>query len=152
MTERDFAWLFVPGIGGVMIGAFLSGRLARLVTPRRTISIGYMIMCAAAAFNIAYCLMRPPELPWTVLPVMGYTIGMALVMPSATFLALDLFPQLRGMTSSLQGFAHSLFAGLTAGLVSPLVSGSALSLAMTMGTLMLAGWLAWRAYLGIADR
>jgi DHA1 family bicyclomycin/chloramphenicol resistance-like MFS transporter len=152
MTERDFAWLFVPGIGGVMIGAFLSGRLARLVTPRRTISIGYMIMCAAAAFNIAYCLMRPPELPWTVLPVMGYTIGMALVMPSATLLALDLFPQLRGMTSSLQGFAHSLFAGLTAGLVSPLVSGSALSLAMTMGTLMLAGWLAWRAYLGIADR
>jgi MFS transporter, DHA1 family, multidrug resistance protein len=152
MTERDFAWLFVPGIGGVMIGAFLSGRLARLLTPRRTISIGYMIMCAAAAFNIAYCLLQPPELPWTVLPVMGYTIGMALVMPSATLLTLDLFPQLRGMTSSLQGFAHSLFAGLTAGLVSPLVSGSALLLAVTMVTLMLAGWLAWRAYLGIADR
>ena len=77
---------------------------------------------------------------------------MALVMPSATLLALELFPQLRGTTSSLQGFAHSLFAGLTAGLVSPLVSGSALKLALTMGALLLAGWLAWRAYRNIADR
>ena len=152
MTERDFAWLFVPGIGGVMIGAFLSGRLATRLTPRRTVSIGYMIMAAAVAINIAYCLLRPPALPWTVLPVMAYTIGMALVMPSATLLALELFPQLRGMTSSLQGFAHSLFAGLTAGLVSPLVSGRALTLALTAAALMGSGWLAWYAYRRLSDR
>lgn len=149
MTEKDFAWLFVPGIGGVMIGAFFSGRLASRITPRRSVSIGYMIMCVAATFNIAYCAMLPPALPWTVLPVMIYTIGMALAMPSATLLTLELFPKLRGMTSSLQGFAHSLFAGLTAGLVSPLVSGRALTLAVAMGLLMLLGWLAWISYLKI---
>jgi len=152
MTEKDFAWLFVPGIGGVMIGAFFSGRLASRLTPRRTVSIGYMIMCAAVVFNISYCTILPPALPWTVLPVMIYTIGMALVMPSATLLTLELFPKLRGMTSSLQGFAHSLFAALTAGLISPLVSGEALALALTTGALMLAGWLAWCAYRRIADR
>jgi DHA1 family bicyclomycin/chloramphenicol resistance-like MFS transporter len=111
-----------------------------------------MIMCAAAVLNISYCAMLPPALPWTVLPVMIYTIGMALAMPSATLLTLELFPGLRGMTSSLQGFAHSLFAALTAGLISPLVSGKALTLALTTGALMLAGWLAWSNYRRLADR
>jgi len=91
----------------------------------------------------------PPALPWTVLPVMIYTIGMALAMPSATLLTLELFPKLRGMTSSLQGFAHSLFAGLAAGLVSPLVSGHALTLALAAGGLMFMGWLAWIGYLRV---
>jgi len=76
---------------------------------------------------------------------------MSLAMPKPNLLTLELVPQLRGMTSSLQGFAHSLFAGLTAGLVSPFVSGRALTLALGMGALMFMGWLAWTAYLRIAD-
>ena len=36
LTETDFAWLFVPGIAGVMLGAFLSGRLAGRRRPVRT--------------------------------------------------------------------------------------------------------------------
>lgn len=150
MSEKDFAWLFVPGISGVMFGAFLSGRLAGRLSPRRTVSAGYLIMCAAVVFNMAYCAFFPPALPWTVLPVMIYTIGMALAMPSVTLIALDLFPQLRGMTSSLQGFAHSFFAGITAGVVSPLLSGSALTLACGMGGMLLLGWLAWLLYLRVA--
>ncbi len=150
MSEKDFAWLFVPGISGVMFGAFLSGRLAGHLSPRRTVFVGYLIMCGAVVFNICYSLFFPPALPWTVLPVMIYTIGMALAMPSVSLIALDLFPQLRGMTSSLQGFAHSLFAGLTAGVVSPLLSGSALLLACGMGGMALLGGLAWALYLRVA--
>jgi DHA1 family bicyclomycin/chloramphenicol resistance-like MFS transporter len=150
MTEKDFAWLFVPGISGVMFGAFLSGRLAERLSPRRTVSVGYLIMACAVVFNITYSLIFPPALPWTVLPVMVYTVGMALVMPSVTLIALDLFPKLRGMTSSLQGFAHSLFSALTAGVVSPLLSHSALMLACGMGGMALLGGLAWMLYLRVA--
>lgn len=150
MSEKDFAWLFVPGISGVMFGAFLSGRLAERLSPRRTVFVGYLIMCCAVIFNIAYSRFFSPALPWTVLPVMVYTVGMALAMPSVTLIALDLFPKLRGMTSSLQGFAHSLFAGLTAGLVSPLLSHSALMLACGMGGMALMGALAWALYLRVA--
>lgn len=150
MSGKDFAWLFVPGISGVMFGAFLSGRLAERLSPRRTVFAGYLIMGCALVFNITYCLLFAPALPWTVLPVMIYTVGMALAMPSVSLIALDLFPQLRGMTSSLQGFAHSLFAGLTAGLVSPLLSGSALLLACGMGGMALLGGLAWLLYLRVA--
>lgn len=150
MSEKDFAWLFVPGISGVMFGAFLSGRLAERLSPRRTVFVGYLIMCCAVIFNIAYSRFFSPALPWTVLPVMVYTVGMALAMPSVTLIALDLFPKLRGMTSSLQGFAHSLFAGLTAGLVSPLLSHSALMLACGMGGMALMGALSWVLYLRVA--
>ena len=150
MSEKDFAWLFVPGISGVMFGAFLSGRLAERLSPRRTVCVGYLIMACAVVFNIVYCLIFPPALPWTVLPVMIYTIGMALAMPSVSLIALDLFPKLRGMTSSLQGFAHSLFAGITAGVVSPFLSHSALMLACGMGGAALLGGLAWLFYMRVA--
>lgn len=150
LTETDFAWLFVPGIAGVMFGAFLSGRLASRLSPQRTVAIAYVIMAGAAIANIAYCTMFAPALPWTVLPVMVYTTGMALAMPSVTLIALDLFPQLRGMTASLQGFAHSFFAAVTAGVISPLVSASASSLALTMAALMSLGGLAWLIYLRLA--
>jgi len=147
LTERDFAWLFVPGIAGVMIGAFLSGRLAERMTPRSTVFTGYLLMSAAAVVNLVYCAMFPPAIPWTVLPVMLYTVGMALAMPSVTLITLDRFPRLRGMTSSFQGFAHSLFAGVTAGLVSPLVSGSAWTLAAGMAGMLMLGALSWSWYL-----
>jgi DHA1 family bicyclomycin/chloramphenicol resistance-like MFS transporter len=150
MSEKDFAWLFVPGISGVMFGAFLSGRLAERLSPRRTVVTGYLIMCGAVVFNITYSLIFPPALPWTVLPVMIYTVGMALAMPSITLLALDLFPKLRGMTASLQGFAHSFISSLTAGLVSPLLSHSALLLACGMGSMALLGALSWLLYLRVA--
>lgn len=146
LTATDFPWLFVPGIGGVMLGAFLSGRLAGRLTPRRTVLAGFLTMGCAAAMNITYCAWFSPALPWTVIPVMIYSTGMALAMPSVTVLTLDLYPQLRGTTSSLQGFAHSLFSGVTAGVISPLVSGSALALATAMGLLLLSGACAWMTY------
>jgi DHA1 family bicyclomycin/chloramphenicol resistance-like MFS transporter len=135
-----------------MIGAFLSGRLAGNLTPKRTVSAGFLTMGAAAVFNLGYCAGFPPALPWTVLPVMLYTVGMSLAMPSVTLITLDRFPAQRGMTSSFQGFAHSLFAGITAGVVSPLVSAAALTLAAGMAAMLLLGWWCWRLYLALEHR
>jgi DHA1 family bicyclomycin/chloramphenicol resistance-like MFS transporter len=146
LGEKDFAWLFVPGISGVIIGAFVSGRVAQRLSPPRTVAIGYAIMFLAATANVAYCAAFKPGLPWTVLPVMSYTIGMALAMPSLTLLALDLFPHNRGLASSLQGAQHSLFTGLTAGLLSPFVSATALGLAATASVLLACGFACWLAH------
>ncbi|MGH8617155.1 MAG: multidrug effflux MFS transporter [Burkholderiales bacterium] len=146
LGEKDFGYLFIPGISGVIIGAFISGRVAHRLSPRRTIAIGFAIMFAAVTLNVAYCAAFPPRLPWTVLPVMAYTMGMAIAMPSLTLLALDLFPDNRGMASSLQGAQHSFFTGLTAGLVSPWVSGTALGLAATASLLLACGFACWLVY------
>jgi len=152
LTETDFAVLFVPGIAGVMIGAFVSGRAAGKLSPQRTVGVGYLVMFASVAFNVGYHAFFPPALPWSVLPIMCYTIGMALVMPSVTLIILDLFPENRGLASSLQGFTHSFFAAMTAGLVSPLLSGLALTLALGMAALLTLGWLSWMTYRYIETR
>ena len=40
-------------------------------------------------------------------------------MPSATLLMLDLFPTMRGMASSLQGFVHFALSAVVAGTIAP---------------------------------
>lgn len=147
LTETGFPWLFVPGIAGVMIGAFISGRLAGRFSSFRTVHVAYAIMFSAAIGNIAYSISAAPALPWSVLPVMVYTIGMALAMPSLTLLALDLFPHNRGLAASLLSFEHNLFSGIAAGVVSPMLSHNAATLALGMGSIVLMGWISWLLYL-----
>ena len=149
LNENQFAVLFVPGIAGIMLGAYVSGRTAGRITPARTVRIAFTIMFAAAAFNVAYHALAPPAVIWTVLPFMVYGIGMALAMPSLTLLAMDLFPANRGMTSSLQGFVHSAGSAVTSGLVSPLLYGHGATLALGMMAFMTLGWISWMAYLRI---
>ena len=152
LSETEFAWLFVPAIAGVTIGAFASGRLAGRLSPPATVKLAYAIVFGAAAFNLAYCALAPPALPWSVLPVMGYSLGMSLAMPSLTLLALDLFPHNRGLASSLLGFQHSFFSGILAGVVSPLLADSAMGLASGMAALALAGCASWAFFLWLQRR
>lgn len=133
-------------------GAFISGRAAGILTPQRTVGIAYAVMFFAAAINLAYHSVAAPALPWSVLPIMLYTLGMALAMPSMTLLALEIFPRNRGATASLQGFVHSFLSSLSAGILSPLVSHSAITLALSMTGLMALGCLAWIAYLRLQPR
>ena len=152
LTEHDFAWLFAPGIAGVMAGAWLSGRLAGKWSPRGTVKLAYLIMFTAAAGNVAYSAAAQPALPWSVLPIMIYAVGMSLAMPNLTLLALDLFPANRGLTASLVGFSHSLVSGIAAGVISPLLSHSDLSLASGMALIVAAGWFSWILHLALDAR
>jgi DHA1 family bicyclomycin/chloramphenicol resistance-like MFS transporter len=146
LTEHHFSALFIPTIGGIMIGATISGRLAGRVAPRRTVTIGFAVMLAAAALNTGYHAVFPPALPWTVVPIALYAIGMALAGPSLQLLVLDLFPANRGLASSLQGFTHSCCMALTAGLVAPLLSTGGLPLALGQLAMLALGGLAWTCY------
>jgi DHA1 family bicyclomycin/chloramphenicol resistance-like MFS transporter len=152
LGENDFPVLFVPGVAGVMLGAFVSSRMAGRVSRQRTVKIGYLVMFGAAAFNVGYHALYPAALPWTVLPYAGYAVGMALVAPSVQLLALDLFPQNSGTASSLQGFTHAVFTSITAGLIASLLSGSGLALALGQIALLALGALCWISYRQLASR
>jgi DHA1 family bicyclomycin/chloramphenicol resistance-like MFS transporter len=152
LNENQFGWLFVPAISGVILGAFLSGRVAGRLSTRRTVRIGYSVMFAAALVNLGYHALLPPALPWTVLPLMVYTIGMSLAMPTLTLIVLDLFPHNRGLAASLQVAQQSFFSGLAAGLLSPLVSDSGLELAQGMAALVACGAACWMAYAWLERR
>jgi DHA1 family bicyclomycin/chloramphenicol resistance-like MFS transporter len=146
VSTTGFAWLFVPMIAGIMTGATLSGRLAGRLSPKRTVRLGYAIMFAGAGVNLLVCWLVPPAVPWHVLPLMVYTFGSSLVMPSITLLLLDLFPTIRGMASSLQGFVQFTLAGFVAGTVAPFLAHSVRALALGMLAMTLAGFALWLVY------
>jgi len=146
LDESAFAWLFIPAVAGVVIGAFASGRLAGRRSPRATVKYGYALMLAAAAIDLGYNLAFAPAVPWAVLPLMLYSAGMSLAMPSISLLVLDLYPATRGLVASLQGFMQTMLNALVAGLVSPLLSHSAQALSLGMCAFVAAGGLVWLAY------
>ena len=146
MGEYDFPAMFVPMVAGIMTGALLSGRLAGRLSPRRTVKTGFFILFGAAAWNVGLHALLPPSLPWSVLPVVCYAVGTALSAPSIQLLVLDMFPANRGLASSLQGFTHSFLTALTAGLITPFLVGSALTLALGQLALLVLGSLCWICY------
>ena len=142
VPETGFLWLFGPAMGGLMTGSWLSGRLAGKISPSRTIMLGYLVMGSAAAVNLSLNLALPPGLPWSVMPLFVYTLGMSLAMPSLTLFALDPFPAQRGLAASCQTFFQSGFNSLSAALFAPALWGSTLTMALGMAGLLLAGGLA----------
>ncbi len=140
LTPQSFAWMFVPTIAGMMIGSYLSGRLAGRLSSARTVAAGYGLMAFSATFNLGINLALPPSLPWMLLPLPLFTCGMALCMPSLQVLALDLFPERRGLASSCLGTIHTGMNAVAAALIVPLLWDSTLHLAMGMvGFLLLGG-------------
>ncbi|HEY6894891.1 MAG TPA: multidrug effflux MFS transporter [Rhodanobacteraceae bacterium] len=153
LDAQHFAWLFIPAISGMMIGAFLSGRLAGKLSASATVRLGYMIMLGASALNLVTALILPePKVPWSVLPVGLHAIGIGINFPTLTLLLLDRFPEHRGAVSSVQAFVSLVISATLAGAISPLVSGSALSLAATAALATLLGFGCWRLYRRVETR
>jgi DHA1 family bicyclomycin/chloramphenicol resistance-like MFS transporter len=58
-------------------------------------------------------------------------------------MALDIFPQHRGLASSMQGFVQTMLNAAVAGLISPMLSFSPILLAIGMMGFLLLGGLTW---------
>ena len=149
LTAHDFAWLFMAGVIGMMLGAFASGRLAGRLSLHRTVWLAFAVMFIGAAYNNLFYIWFPPQLPWSVLHQVIYATGMAMAMPSLTLMLLDLFPHNRGMAASLQSFVQSMGAGFVAAIASPLFSGSAAMLAFGAILFAMAALILWLAYLAL---
>jgi DHA1 family bicyclomycin/chloramphenicol resistance-like MFS transporter len=104
------------------------------------------VMFAGALLNVAICVSLPPSVPWNVLPIMIFTVGSSLTMPSVTLIMLDLFPAIRGMASSLQGALQFTLSGFAAGTIAPFVAQALTLLALGMTAFTLAGFALWLVY------
>lgn len=145
LDAQQFAWLFIPAIGGLMLGSFTSGRLAGRVSGTATIRLGYSIMLGASVLNIATALLLArPSVPWSVLPIGLHAIGIGIAFPTLTLNLLDRFPRHRGGASSMQAFFSLVMSAILAGVVSPLVSDSSLKLALSAAVITATGFVAWR--------
>ena len=143
LLPTQFFWFFMLTIGGIMAGAWLSGRLAGRIEPRQQIRHGFVVMLLVSLVNVALNLLFDAHWAWAMLPIAVFSFGWALMVPVVTLLALDQVPARRGMASSVQSFLASLANAAVAGLLVPLVMHSTLALAVTSLVMMSIGVVAW---------
>jgi DHA1 family bicyclomycin/chloramphenicol resistance-like MFS transporter len=144
LLPTQFFWFFVLTIGGIMGGAWWSGRLAGRIRPTEQIRRGFVIMASTAVINVAANLVFAPHAAWALLPVAVFAFGWALMVPVVTLMVLDLAPTRRGMASSLQAFVGSAANGIVAGVIAPLVMHSTVALAAASLLMLGVGAIAWR--------
>jgi MFS transporter, DHA1 family, multidrug resistance protein len=143
LAPTQFFWLFLLTIAGIMGGAWASGRLAGRIAPRRQIRHGFLIMLTVSLANMAANFLLEASAAWALLPIAIYSFGWALMVPVVTLLVLDLYPERRGLASSLQAVIASTANGIVAGVIAPLVMHSTRALAVTSLLMMSVGLFAW---------
>lgn len=143
LAPTEFFWFFMLTISGIMAGAWVSGRLAGRIAPRRQVRHGFVVMFVMATLNLLANLVFAPSASWALLPLALFAFGWALNVPVVTLMVLDLYPHRRGMASSLQAVVGSVANGLVAGVIAPLVMHSTVGLAATSLAMLCVGLAAW---------
>jgi DHA1 family bicyclomycin/chloramphenicol resistance-like MFS transporter len=143
LAPTEFFWFFLLTIAGIMAGSFASGRLAGKIEPRQQIRWGFAVMVVISLVNVAANLLFPARAAWALLPIAVFAFGWALMVPVVTLLVLDLYPERRGMASSLQACIGSAANGVVAGAIAPLVMHSTEAMAIVSLLMMSVGLAAW---------
>ncbi len=148
LGSEDFSWLFIPLVGGMMSGAAISSQLAHRWPLEKTIRLGFLIMLFASLLNLLQWLLFEPVTLTIVGPMVLFTLGIAIAMPALTILALDCFPERRGMASAMQGFIQANVNSMAASLVLPILDARLGYFVLAQGlffALTIGFWvLAWR--------
>lgn len=140
--EQDFWKLFIPLIGGMLIGSYLSGRLAGKIRRYRLVTVIMPLTVIAGAINLVLVSISP-TLPWAVIGPTLLSVAIGTVFPILNLEILELFPHQRGAAASIGTFASLIFNALVAGAVIPLAAASLVSLAalgLGLSILSALGW------------
>jgi DHA1 family bicyclomycin/chloramphenicol resistance-like MFS transporter len=144
LDETKFAALNLPIIGGYMIGAVLSGRLAGRIPPQRQATIGFrLLLVMSAAMLVLQSIVAAPPISVQQLLLAGTGFGLQLMFPIVTLRVLDLFPNSRGAASSMQSFLALITGAVTMGFLAPLLAQSMRHIAMAALITACAGSLLW---------
>ena len=119
LDSEDFGWLFIPIVVGLMVGASISSRLAHRWPANRTISAGYGLMIIAAMLNLLATAFTTASILTVIGPLVLFVLGLAILMPAITVLALDCLPHHRGTAASMQGFLQMVTNAAVASIAVP---------------------------------
>jgi DHA1 family bicyclomycin/chloramphenicol resistance-like MFS transporter len=101
---------------------------------------------------VIYNATCPMRVPWAVMPVCAYGFGSAFAAPAIGVILLEMFPHVRGLTSSLQTFFFMMVFSTLSGVISPLLFSSGLKLALGLAAaLSLSGVIWWLGTIGGAE-
>jgi DHA1 family bicyclomycin/chloramphenicol resistance-like MFS transporter len=144
LSVHEFGWQFIPMVSGIFLGSLGANRLAGKIPVCRQVQIGYIFLIGAAVANLAYHVAFHAAIPWSVMPLFFYAIGMSLVAPGVALMTLDLFPNTRGITASCQSCMLTFLAALVAGIMAPALESSPIWLGMGQLSFASCALLCWR--------
>jgi DHA1 family bicyclomycin/chloramphenicol resistance-like MFS transporter len=130
LSETQFAYLFIPVIGGLFTSALISGRMAGRFTYAQQSHLGFILaLTGSGLMTLLHALFSAPPilLQQVILAVVAF--GVQLAGPTLSLRMLDLFPLARGSAASVQSCVSIAISALVFGLISPVLSGSMLTLA-----------------------
>jgi MFS transporter, DHA1 family, multidrug resistance protein len=143
LAETQFAWLFGAFITGLVSAAIITSRTAGRVPIAKQMRIGLAVALAGFVSKIIYLHFFVPAVPFVVLPLFIYGLGLGLFSSAVTLRLLDLFPTLRGTCSSLHSFAQTMLAALTSGIIAPAASHSIKAIAYSALALLVIAIALW---------
>ena len=139
LNAQSFAWLFGPIVAGLLVGSFLAHRAAGAMSPWRSVAFGHIVMFAANLLNVAISWLHGPGIPWSLLALPIFSVGLMLTQPGLQLLALDCVPARRGLASSCYVAAQQFGNAISAAVLIPPLMSSTLGLAAGMAGLQLFG-------------
>jgi len=92
LAPTQFFWFFVLNISGIMLGAWVSGRMAGKLPPKQQIRYGFVVMLLSAMVNLGANLLFSAHAAWALIPLAVFAFGWAMMVPVVTLLVLDLHP------------------------------------------------------------
>ena len=138
-TEKQFAYLFVPTVCGMIIGSFIAKKTAGVINPSRVTRFGYFGMFLIALSNLIYCYFFDNNPIFNIGFIALYNIGMAAIMPIISIAALDCFPKARGTAASGQAFMQMFFSSAVAGVIVPICWFSTFGLSLGLFLILIFG-------------
>ena len=120
LDETSYAYLFLPVISGILIGAIVSNRIAGRMDMVAQVRIGFGLTFGVALVRVLCHLLLPVfPIPLQQGLLVCAAIGAQFAFPVLTLRMLDLFPAARGTAASAQSFVALLITAFTLGVVAP---------------------------------
>ncbi|MEX3814548.1 multidrug effflux MFS transporter [Paraburkholderia sp. BR13439] len=135
LGEQSFGYLFIPIVAGLIAGAAVAHRAAGDGNAARNVLLGHLVMVLAGVINIRVNAMHASPMPWALVALPVFGMGMMMTQPFLQILALDCFPERRGLASSCYVTVQQFGNFLSSALLVPMLLGSTLYMALGMAVL-----------------
>ena len=113
LDETQFAYLFIPVIGGLIGGAFISGRMAGRVTYVQQSRVGFALaVTGSTLMTLLHAFLDSPSILVQQVMIGILALGAQLAGPVLSLRMLDLFPMARGSAASVQSCVSIAISGL----------------------------------------
>jgi DHA1 family bicyclomycin/chloramphenicol resistance-like MFS transporter len=145
LGETQFVYLFLPLVLGFAFGAWVSGRMAGRYSSKTQLKWGLSLGLAGSVLGalLHLAVAAPPILAQQALLALC-AVGVQICAPTLTLRILDLFPDTRGTSSSVQVFISLMLASAVMGIVAPLLSANLFWIKLWMLGSFILAWVLWR--------